>query len=869
VREAAAVLLPLGVIVLGLLLYNYERFENPFEFGQKYQLAGNRQVDSKLVGWRFFPVNAYVNFIAPAQFDRYFPFFQMIRGYPGTRPADYGGAEDPYGVFANLPATWLVLGLLAWRLTPRRRSWMAMFGGACLVLALAVSCFAWSANRYEVDFIPSLLLLAMLGLLQLGSGPFAGLGRGLAAAVAAALIAYSAAFNLLVAIQHNDLFKVYRPQTFARLSAWLNRPALWWERRHPIAYGPVELEVRFPRDQLGKAEPLAVTGLSYKSDFVYVVYYPNIRQVRLAFNHTGGAQWLSPPIAIDFAAPHRIGIAAGSFYPDPSHPFFSGRSAAEVAAAKRTLRVDLDGIPYLAGETDFYETSPGFVTFGENRVSDYIGRRFTGEVLRIRRGGAAAPLLEPFAGEGFLQLAFRPRAAEAASREPLVLTGVAGQRDLLFLDRAGAGSDSGRFGLWHEGEEPVLGPVVALPAGVTQVLEASLGSFYRHPADSRERELAQTLVVRLNGQTLWVLPHAFHPAGAQPPTVGRSGGASGYAAELSGDVVARHRVRPFAAAPLSPFVLPPYWLETAPGAGNGAMRIHFELPPQRPTKVEPFVVTGVSVPLADYVTINHITPDRVTLAYAHASGSGPQSARFPVEMGREQIAEIDIPSLYPAEGADYFATRTLPEIAALRRPRARLKLNGRVLFDAPVPAFDSPPDRVDVGTDRLAQVFGSRFSGRIIAVERATLEPPAGLAGNRGPLELKVIFPRTPLAAAETLLATGTEGRMDSLTIVYGKAGRAHLEARGSGAPALVGREFAVDATPHVLRVEWGGLDPAEAAAPEAQARQRSVKVFLDGAPVCEGARDFTWASPQVVNLGGAGLSDGFSGRLQAVRRLP
>ena len=41
-----AVVVPIAVVGLGLMLYNALRFDSPFEFGIRYQLAGARQVPS-------------------------------------------------------------------------------------------------------------------------------------------------------------------------------------------------------------------------------------------------------------------------------------------------------------------------------------------------------------------------------------------------------------------------------------------------------------------------------------------------------------------------------------------------------------------------------------------------------------------------------------------------------------------------------------------------------------------------------------------------------------------------------------------------------------------------------------------------------
>src|SRR5262249_50657623 len=67
------------------------------------------------------------------------------------------------------------------------------------------------------------------------------------------------------------------------------------------------------------------------------------------------------------------------------------------------LRVSIDGIPYVMGNQEFYDTTPGYITLGENRASGYIEPKFTGQIDGIRRG-PLAPAVAAFSGGGFVRL---------------------------------------------------------------------------------------------------------------------------------------------------------------------------------------------------------------------------------------------------------------------------------------------------------------------------------------------------------------------------------------------------------------------------------------------------------------------------------
>lgn len=876
-REVPAVLIPLGLIVGGLLIYNYQRFESPFEFGQKYQLAGNRQVDSQLLSFRFFPTNFYLNVVAPAQLGRYFPFIHVVRGYPGTRPVDYGGAENPYGVLVNLPITLVgvACAILWWK--NRRRwggiaDWIAILGCLTIPVFVAVMCFAWSANRYIVDFLPGLLLLTCVGIFTLREQLRAMhvLVRRAGNSLLWVICGVTIVFNLLLAVQHNDLFSQYRPVTYSALARVFNRPALWWENFRGQPYGPVELAVQFPMDQPGKAEPLAVTGVGYKSDFFYVIYSPRTRQIRLAFNHTGGPQLLSQPITVDYLATHRLSIEAGSLYPAQDHPYFAGASSDEIKAIKRRLRVALNGVPYLVGDFDFYDTTPGFVTFGQNRISDYIGRHFTGEKLVAVRK-SPEPFVNDFKKNAFLQLGLvMPSGAKES--EPLISYGGVNGEDVLFVEYVG--TDKLRFGFGRPGIDAIFSEPVEYVPSLTHLVEVSLGSFYQDPMTARELELAGLLVVRVDGRTVWQKAQEFTLTDGDPPAIGRLRAPRvGLKQEFSGTVISVQSTQPFPSAPLSPFRVDPYWRETGFDPSYGAARVHFKLPPVRPPGLEPFLVTGATDALADYLFINHAPPGRLLMGYIHAAVSGPQSIAVSIDPTKTHVVEIDIPSLYPSESGDYFTHVPLRDIESVKVSRATVRLNDRTLFSRPVNWFDSKSRDIVFGTNRYQQAYGAKFSGEIVAIERRVFTPPEGLVESAGPLLMTIHFPSDPKSGStETLLATGAGETFDALTVVYSRPGWAHLRFIPAGGAGVTSSEFALPGRPLEVSIEWGGLNilSNEAVGSEDALVESDevVQVTVAGAVVLSAQSKFTFGRPQRVVFGGASAFAGrFSGRLVSIRR--
>lgn len=74
--------LPFVLCIIGLLVYNYLRFDNILEFGTKYQLAGKLTNAYNLFDVSRIPVNLYLNIFQPPFIDSYFPFAHLKVSVP-------------------------------------------------------------------------------------------------------------------------------------------------------------------------------------------------------------------------------------------------------------------------------------------------------------------------------------------------------------------------------------------------------------------------------------------------------------------------------------------------------------------------------------------------------------------------------------------------------------------------------------------------------------------------------------------------------------------------------------------------------------------------------------------------------------------
>ena len=159
---------PIACVGLGLMLYNFLRFNNPLEFGLHYQLnAVSRSSAVRLFNLNNFWFNARLYFLHPVVWTGQFPFLKSAPLPPLPPGYDFANAYAGGGIFIVYPIVFFVLaGLLAWKRKLQGTA-LGWFATACLLLfmagAVTVSLYFASQNNYELDFLPALLLLAVIG----------------------------------------------------------------------------------------------------------------------------------------------------------------------------------------------------------------------------------------------------------------------------------------------------------------------------------------------------------------------------------------------------------------------------------------------------------------------------------------------------------------------------------------------------------------------------------------------------------------------------------------------------------------------------------------------------------------------------------
>jgi len=203
----AAAIGPVMLIGFGLMLYNFLRFGSPFEFGWHYQLNDAYQITAQQFSPRFLWFNFRFYFLEPTHWSSHYPFIKAVPLLPlPSGHYDVGGVYG--GALTNYPLLWLALATpLAWQGRPWEAvSGLRWFVAAAFLLfvtcALTLCLFHTASNRYDFDFLPALMLLAVTGVFGLERALVARpVWRRVARWSWCLLLAYSVVFNLLAGVQ--------------------------------------------------------------------------------------------------------------------------------------------------------------------------------------------------------------------------------------------------------------------------------------------------------------------------------------------------------------------------------------------------------------------------------------------------------------------------------------------------------------------------------------------------------------------------------------------------------------------------------------------------------------------------------------------
>jgi hypothetical protein len=548
-RLVLAALLPIATAGVLLALYNYLRFGDPTDFGWRRMLNVDQVATAQIFNWRFLWYNLRVYLLAPAGWGPYFPYVALAR-LPAA-PAGFMLVEDPYGILPNIPV--VLFGLATVGVGRLRqlegRNRLAIYCAAVLTVAggtgLMTASFAAATNRYMVDFLPAFIVLAAIGLLVLTARPWyrGGVARLCNGAIIV-LLAFSALFNVLVSIRHNELFRAEHAELYSQVAHAGNLPSDVVDLLLRHEYGPVEMKVIFPEDKVGKIEPLVATGRDFLADYLFV-HYLGRGLVRFAFEHTSRGSIVGEPVKIEPGAVQTLRVDLGSLYPPADHPYFDAMTPGEARRRQETVRVMLNGQVVLEQRSRFYDASSWQPSIGSFGAHPGDADRFSGKIISWRRLPEAS-LEEPLSPLfGLVRLALVLPPFSGPHSEPLLSSGETGHGDLVYVRYERAGQVS--FGYDHWGKPGIVSAPVAAEPDSTHVVEIDAGTLHpegrmiRTPQEMSGRHL----LIRLDGRTVLDQPVLYWTCDPASVAIGLNAiEASTAEAQFSGRIVKQERVPP-------------------------------------------------------------------------------------------------------------------------------------------------------------------------------------------------------------------------------------------------------------------------------------------------------------------------------------
>lgn len=514
---------PVFAVGVGIGLYNFARFEKFTEFGQIYQMAGAEVSKLTLFNWRFPLYGLRIYLLEPAIYSPYFAFFNVILPPPG--PPGHLGVEDPYGVLPNIPYVLLSLGLVVgfWkRKTYRALSGFILSVSVLVILTLlTVSSFGGLTNRYMVDFVPGMIVLATVGALLVYSHFAANVGfRLLTVIVVVILVIYSAAFNILVSLQHNDQLQAEQPELYKRIAHRANYISYAWDRLTGVKYGPLEMKVIFQNAPAGHTECLLATGASFRADYIYL-YYQGNDQVAFGFEHTSRGGPLGKPIHITPGRAQTVKIDMGSLYPPAGHPFYDHLPTGQGGLLRHLLKVTVDGEVALEGIKDFYDASAHQPSFGTSANRPGFKSDFSGKIVSWKRRPKEMPRAAPVQyGPMRITLKFPPFREER--NEPILCSGETGSGDLVFAHYMD--DHTMQFGHDNWGGGGRWGEPFTVDYSTEHVVEIDYGALY--PPESSPQWSGPVnrakMIVRIDGKVAIDVPAPYHPSSPDDVVLGNN-----------------------------------------------------------------------------------------------------------------------------------------------------------------------------------------------------------------------------------------------------------------------------------------------------------------------------------------------------------
>jgi hypothetical protein len=356
---SGAILYLLAFTACGVMVaaYNYARFGNPFEFGQRYLLGGDVGQQALHLSAANVPPGLYYMLICPPDFSLVFPWVRLALRLP-FQASQYA---LPPGYFLEPGAGALfvapVLIALAMPVSVKKPLKPLLWGVglSSIVIVLFVAMTGLTTQRYLVDFVPLALFAALLKL-SCERSP----------AILAAVLAFTIVVNLALAISgpYDDML-ANRPASYVRIAGWFSPVEKYRPMMNPSV--TVSMDVAFAKHAPGFREPLVTIGGQGARHSIYVEHRGRDLLLVSHSEHN-----LSPDTtAIITAKPSHFKLIY-----DPS---------------MGVLSIAIDEVRVIEQPMPRMVTAPSQVIAGGNGLPGFAGEKFTGTIHLIEKTVSRQP----------------------------------------------------------------------------------------------------------------------------------------------------------------------------------------------------------------------------------------------------------------------------------------------------------------------------------------------------------------------------------------------------------------------------------------------------------------------------------------------
>jgi hypothetical protein len=283
---------------------------------------------------------------------------------------------------------------------------------------------------------------------------------------------------------------------------------------------PLSLKLWFPVDKTGRVEPLVSTGNKKLFDMV-LCHYTGPSRLSLSLYHHGDEPIISPEINYDPLSPHTLQIWMGSLADLNEIKIEDG-----YPEKKDRLVLIFDGKVVIDRIQAFYPALPISLIYGRNDfITDLMDSKFSGQIDSVTGFDyTSLPKGEFLRNYGTVEMLVKFSSARKGAAEPLVVSGVSGAGDFLYIKYLE--DDRVVFGYDHWGVGGFLSDVVPIDISKRHRLRLSMGSLY--PVNAEAGPWRQKIKVMLDD--IVVLSGVFpaHPSDRKDIVIGENfiGGSS-------------------------------------------------------------------------------------------------------------------------------------------------------------------------------------------------------------------------------------------------------------------------------------------------------------------------------------------------------